>query len=40
MSSKNSLYSTSKPTIISKDTIISDLHLHYLLIVIDTAIGE
>lgn len=40
MSSKNFLYSTSKPTIISKDTIISDLHLHYLLIVIDTAIGE
>lgn len=40
MSSENSLYSTSKPTIISKDTIISDLHLHYLLIIIDTAIGE
>ena len=38
--SKNSLYPTTKPTIISKDTIISDLHLHYLLTVIDTAIGE
>ena len=38
--SKNSLYSSSKPTIISKDTIISELHLHYLLTVIDTAIGE
>lgn len=37
---KNSLYSTTKPTIISKDTVISDLHLHYLLTVIDTAIGE
>lgn len=38
--SKNSLYSSNKPTIINKDTIISDLHLHYLLTVIDTAIGE
>lgn len=38
--SKNSLYSSNKPTIISKDTIISELHLHYLLTVIDTAIGE
>lgn len=38
--SKNSLYSTTKPIIISKDTIISELHLHYLLTVIDTAIGE
>lgn len=38
--SKNSLYSTSKPTIISKDTIISELHLHYLLTVIDATIGE
>lgn len=38
--SKNSLYSTNKPTIISKDTIISELHLHYLLTVIDAAIGE
>lgn len=38
--SKNSLYSTNKPTTISKDTIISELHLHYLLTVIDTAIGE
>nr|DAQ79072.1 MAG TPA: hypothetical protein [Caudoviricetes sp.] len=38
--SKNSLYSSNKPTIISKDTIISDLHLHYLLTVIDAAIGE
>ena len=37
--SKNSLYSN-KSTTISKDTIISELHLHYLLIVIDTAIGE
>lgn len=37
---KNSLYSINKPTTISKDTIISDLHLHYLLTVIDTAIGE
>ena len=40
MPSKNSLYSTNKPTIIRKDTIISKLHLHYLLTVIDTAIGE
>ena len=38
--SKNSLYSSNKPTIINKDTIISELHLHYLLTVIDTAIGE
>lgn len=38
--SKNSLYSTTKPIIISKDTIISNLHLHYLLTVIDAAIGE
>lgn len=38
--SKNSLYSTTEPTIISKDTIISDLHLYYLLTVIDAAIGE
>ena len=38
--SKNFLYSSNKPTIISKDTIISELHLHYLLTVIDTAIGE
>lgn len=38
--SKNSLYSSSKPIIISKDTIISELHLYYLLTVIDTAIGE
>lgn len=37
--SKNSLYSTTKP-IISKDTIISNLHLHYLLTVIDAAIEE
>ena len=36
----NSLYSTNRPTTISKDTIISDLHLYYLLTVIDTAIGE
>nr|DAU89541.1 MAG TPA: hypothetical protein [Caudoviricetes sp.] len=36
----NSLYHTNKPTIISKDTIISDLHLYYLLTVIDAAIGE
>lgn len=38
--SKNSLYPTTKPTIINKDTIISELHLHYLLTVIDAAIGE
>lgn len=38
--SKNSLYSTTKPIIISKDAIISNLHLHYLLTVIDAAIGE
>ena len=36
----NSLYHTNDTTIISKDTIISDLHLYYLLTVIDTAIGE
>ena len=36
----NSLYRTNDATIISKDTIISELHLHYLLTVIDTAIGE
>ena len=38
--SKNSLYSTTRPTIISKNTIISELHLYYLLTVIDAAIGE
>jgi hypothetical protein len=37
---ENSLCSTNRPTIINKDTIISNLHLHYLLTVIDTAIGE
>lgn len=36
----NSLYHTNDATIINKDTIISDLHLYYLLTVIDTAIGE
>ena len=36
----NSLYHTNDTTIISKDTIISDLHLYYLLTVIDAAIGE
>lgn len=36
----NSLYRTNDATIISKDAIISNLHLHYLLTVIDTAIGE
>jgi hypothetical protein len=36
----NSLYHTNDTTIISKDTIISELHLYYLLTVIDTAIGE
>lgn len=36
----NSLYPTNDATIISKDTIISELHLHYLLTIIDTAIGE
>ena len=35
----NSLYPTND-AIISKDTIISELHLHYLLTIIDTAIGE
>lgn len=38
--SNNSLYHTNDATIINKDTIISDLHLYYLLSVIDTAIGE
>lgn len=38
--SENSLYHTNDATIINKDTIISELHLHYLLTVIDTAIGE
>lgn len=36
----NSLYHTNNATIINKDTIISELHLYYLLTVIDTAIGE
>lgn len=36
----NSLYYTNDATIINKDTIISDLHLYYLLTVIDIAIGE
>lgn len=36
----NSLYHTNDATIINKDTIISELHLYYLLTVIDTAIGE
>lgn len=36
----NSLYHTNDTTIISKDTIVSDLHLYYLLTVIDAAIGE
>ena len=36
----NSLYHTNDATIINKNTIISDLHLYYLLTVIDTAIGE
>ena len=35
-----SLCPTNKPIIINKNTIISELHLHYLLTVIDTAIGE
>ena len=36
----NSLYPTNDATIIDRNTIISELHLHYLLTVIDTAIGE
>lgn len=36
----NSLYHANDTIIINKDTIISDLHLYYLLTVIDTAIGE
>lgn len=38
--SLTSLCPTNKPIIINKNTIISDLHLYYLLTVIDTAIGE
>lgn len=38
--SLTSLCPTNKPIIINRNTIISDLHLHYLLTVIDTAIGE
>lgn len=35
-----SLCPTNKPIIINRNTIISELHLYYLLTVIDTAIGE
>jgi|GEM_PF-5523958 len=38
--SLTSLCPTNKPIIINRNTIISDLHLYYLLTVIDTAIGE
>ena len=38
--SLTSLCSTNKPIIINRNIIISDLHLHYLLTVIDAAIGE
>lgn len=38
--SLTSLCPTNKPIIINRNTIISELHLHYLLTVIDTAIGE
>ena len=36
----SSLYPTNKPIIIDRNTIISNLHLHYLLTVIDAAVGE
>lgn len=38
--SLTSLCLTNKPIIINRNTIISELHLHYLLTVIDAAIGE
>lgn len=38
--SLTSLCPTNKPIIINRNTIISDLHLYYLLTVIDAAIGE
>lgn len=36
----SSLCPTNKPIVIDRNTIISELHLYYLLTVIDTAIGE
>lgn len=36
----SSLCSTNKPIIIDRNTIISELHLHYLLTIIDAAVGE
>lgn len=38
--SLTSLCPTNKPIVINRNTIISELHLYYLLTVIDTAIGE
>lgn len=38
--SLTSLCPTNKPIVIDRNTIISELHLHYLLTVIDAAIGE